>query len=188
MIFKSLYLKHLIITLIALYLLSEISFAQLAVSKLVGKEDKQYGYGAGLFAYLDIPIKTDNQSLRLELFDFAYFPVKGEGFFSSEGGKGYLSFKVGYKYVFSESQSGFYILPSAGIAQTYVFTVDEPESSDAWGFASALESGYSFAVGQNNNMINLGIKYEHIFAKQPNTVQALCFRISYSTGWVFGNR
>jgi hypothetical protein len=48
--------------------------------------------------------------------DLGLFATKGENFFTyTRDGKGYISIKLGYKYVFSKSQAGFYLLPSVGI-------------------------------------------------------------------------
>jgi hypothetical protein len=80
--------------------------SQLMVAKMVGKDASRYGLGYGLFTYLDFPLANANQSFRIELMDLAFFPSKGENFFTSTAGsKGYISIKLGYKYVFSETQA-----------------------------------------------------------------------------------
>ncbi len=94
------------------------------VSKLISKGDAKYGLGYGLSAYFNYPF-NENQSVRLELLEIAAFPTKGENLFNTtEDAKGYLSIKLGYKYTFSESQQGFYVLPSAGYCRV-VFAKQE---------------------------------------------------------------
>jgi len=153
------------------------------VSKLVGKDSKNYGLGFGLFAFIDVPLRSENQSFRIELADFAYYPTKGDGFFTAAEGKGYLSIKLGYKYVFSETQTGFYILPSAGYGAVILAKKDEEKATQLNGVAGAFESGYSIGVGENGHMINLGLKYEYDYNK-TNVIQSVGFRVSYSFGFL----
>ncbi len=155
--------------------------SQLQFSKLIGKDSQKYGVGAGLFVYLDIPTASENQKFRIELFEFGYHPTKGDGYFTAEEGKGFFSFRLGYKYVFSETESGFYILPTAGAANVMVITREETEAKNKWGFTSALETGYSLSVGERDNQISLGIKYEQAFIKNPYNLQAIGLRLAYST-------
>lgn len=108
-------MKKLILSLAFACLFSFASDAQLMVAKLVGKDASKFGLGYGIFTYLDFPLANENQSFRLELMDLAFFTTKGENFFTSTAdARGYLSIKLGYKYVFSETQAGFYLIPSAG--------------------------------------------------------------------------
>jgi hypothetical protein len=44
----------------------------------------------------------------------------------------------------------------------------------------AFETGYSFAVGRQDNTINLGIKYEDDVAGANYTASSIGFRASYS--------
>lgn len=161
-------------------LLSITANSQLMVTKLLGKETEKYGLGFGLFTFMDFPLASGNQSLRLELADFAFYPMKGENFFTSTAGaKGYLSIKLGYKYVFSEDQNGFYLIPSAG----YCRVVDVKEGEEATygdGIAAALESGYSIGIGQKGHAINLGLKYETDRGGKEYVLNNVGFRISYS--------
>lgn len=163
-------------------LCSFYSSGQLLVSKLVGKDSEKYGLGFGFFGYLDIPLRSGNQSIRVELAEVGYYPTKGDGFFTSPDGKGYVSFKLGYKYVFSETQTGFYVIPSAGLASVMLMSEDLPEADDAWGYAAALETGYSIEIGENGHAINLGLKYEYDYAKKTHVAQSLGLRLSYSFG------
>ena len=156
------------------------------VSKLIGKDSKNYGIGFGAFAFLDIPLRNDNQSFRIELAEIAYYPTKGDGFFTAEEGKGYVSTRLGYKYVFSETQTGFYILPSVGYGAVIIAKKNEEKAAEYHGVASAFEGGYSIGIGENGQMINLGLKYEYDYNK-TSALQSVGFRVSYSFGF-FGRK
>jgi hypothetical protein len=150
------------------------------VSKLVGKNTGQFGLGYGLFSFLDFPVASGNQSIRVELADLAFYPMKGENLFTTTAGmKGYISVKLGYKYVFSEDQNGFYVIPSAG----YCRVVDVQEGQETTygdGVAAALEGGYSFGVGEKGHSINLGLKYETDRGGKEYVLNNVGFRISYA--------
>lgn len=156
------------------------SKAQLMATKMIGKDANKYGMGYGLFTFLDFPLANENQSIRVELAEFAFYPSKGEKFFTSTAdAKGYLSIKLGYKYVFSETQTGFYIEPSAG----YCRVVNVREGYDATygdGIAAALEGGYSVGVGESGHTINLGLKYETDRGGEGYVLNSVGFRISYA--------
>lgn len=175
-------MKKILFCLLVFCLFGFSSKAQLMVTKMIGKDADKYGLGVGFFTFLDIPLAQENQSFRVELFDFGFFPTKGENIFTSTAdAKGYASIKLGYKYVFSESQTGFYLIPSAG----YCRAVDVKEGEDATygdGVAAALEGGYSIGVGQNGHAINLGLKYEYDRGNATHIIQSVGFRVSYSFG------
>ena len=150
---------------------------------MVGKDSDKYGLGYGLFAYIDIPLAQENQSFRIELMDFVMFPHKGENYFTTTAGaKAYLSIKLGYKYVFSETQTGFYLLPSAGYARviTLVEGVEDPIISN--GIAGAVEGGYTLEVGQKSNTINFGVKYEYDRGNGTHIIQSVGFKVSFGFG------
>src|SRR5690348_884351 len=92
------------------------SHAQLSITKMLGKKSKDYRLGYDLFSFWEFPLGgTENKSIRLELMDFAYYPGKtGGSAFETPNGEAYLSIKLGYKYIFSETKTGFYLEPSAG--------------------------------------------------------------------------
>lgn len=173
--------KNLIVTGICI-LFAVAGQSQLMVSKLVGKDADKYGLGYGLFTYLDFPLANENQSFRVELIDIAFFPAKGESFFTGTGdSKGYVSIKLGYKYVFSETQAGFYLIPSAG----YCRAIDIREGEDATygdGIAAALEGGYALEVGQRGHMVNFGLKYEYDRGNATHIIQSVGLRVSYAFG------
>lgn len=152
------------------------------IAKLVGKDAAKYGTGYGLFSYLDVPLASDNQSLRIELMDLAFFPTKGEKFFTSTAdAKGYISIKLGYKYVFSETQAGFYLLPSAGYCRAVIINEGE-DATYGDGIAGALEGGYTLEVGQNGHTLNFGLKYEYDRGNKTHIIQSVGFRVSYGFG------
>lgn len=163
-------------------LLSIQAHSQLMVTKLVGKDASKFGLGYGLFTFLDFPLPSENQSFRVELMDLAFYPTKGESFFTSTGdSRGYISIKLGYKYVFSETQSGFYIIPSAGYCRT-VFLPNGQNTLYGDGIAGALEAGYSLEVGQKGHAFNFGLKYEYDRGSSTLVMQNIGFRMSYSFG------
>ena len=175
-------MKKITLSLCLFCLFSFDSHSQLMVSKLVGKDAYKYGLGYGIFAYLDFPLASGNQSFRVELMDFAFYPTKGENFFTSTAdAKGYLSIKLGYKYVFSETQTGFYLLPSAGYCRAMTLNEGE-ETTYGDGIAGALEGGYELEVGQKGHTLNFGLKYEYDRGNTTHTMQSIGFRFSYSFG------
>lgn len=134
-----------------------------------------------MFTYIDIPLAYENQSFRIELMDLALFPTKGENLFTSTADmKGYVSIKMGYKYVFSETPAGFYLLPSAGYTRVVFAFEDSDSPTYGDGIAGALEAGYSLAVGQRGQLINLGVKYEYSRGNAIHTIQSVGARLSYS--------
>lgn len=175
-------MKKLSFSVCFIFLLALNAPAQLMVAKLVGKDSDKFGLGYGLFTYLDFPLANENQSFRVELADLAMFPTKGENFFTTTADfKGYLSIKLGYKYVFSETQYGFYLLPSAG----YCRVVDIKEGEDATtgdGIAGALEGGYALGVGENGKSLNFALKYEYDHGNATHILQSVGFRVSYAFG------
>ena len=180
-------MKKIILTLSFIYLFSYASQAQLMVAKMVGKDAANYDLGYGLFSYIDIPLANENQSFRIELMDLALFPTKGEKFFTStEPMKAYISIKLGYKYVFSETQAGFYIIPSAGYCRV-VLSGEGNDATHADGIAGALEGGYALEVGQRGQTINLGVKYEYDRGNATHKIQSVGLRLSYSFR-MFGRR
>lgn len=171
-----------VLTIWLVCLFSFASHAQLMVSKLLGKDASKYGLGYGLFTYLDFPLASENQSFRVELMDLALFPTKGENLFSSTADvKGYISIKLGYKYVFSETQAGFYLLPSAGYCRA-VFAKEGEDATYGDGVAGALEGGYSLEVGQKGHSFNFALKYEYDRGNATHIIQSVGFRISYAFG------
>jgi len=54
-------------------LFSIASHAQLMVARMVGKDAARFGTGYGVFTYLDFPLRSGNESFRIELMDLAFF-------------------------------------------------------------------------------------------------------------------
>lgn len=159
-------------------LLSAGTHSQLMVSKLIGKNANNAKLGYGTFTFLDFPLKNaDNQSIRIEILDFAYYPQKSSDIDNTIG---YVSIKGGYKYVFSEGQTGFYVEPSAGYCRVVASNNLDPLAKFYGdGFALALEGGYSLGVGQGDNAINFALKYE---TDQTGdfVANSVAFRVSFS--------
>lgn len=175
-------MKKIFLLSLTILLCATASQAQLMVAKLIGKDAHKFGLGYGIFTNLDFPLRNENQSIRIELVDIAGFATKGSSIFSSSGdARGYISIKLGYKYVFSETQEGFYLIPSFGYCHT-IFTYEGADDVSADGIAGALEGGYSLGVGQRGNLLNFGLKYEYDRGNAENTVQSIGFRVSYQFG------
>jgi hypothetical protein len=170
--------KPLIFSLSLLFSLS--MYGQLMVTKLVGKNSSNSKLGFGLFAYYDFTLPgAENRSVRLELMDFGYFPSKTD---TIRVPIGYISIKLGYKYIFSETKTGFYVEPQAGYCRV---VSNDPENlstqaSYGDGVAFALEVGYSLEVGQRGHTFDFGLKYEDDIAGSGNTMSSVGFRVSYA--------
>jgi hypothetical protein len=153
--------------------------SQVMITKIVGKYASQSQLGWGLFAFYDFPLfQSENQSLRVELMDFGYFPTKID---SVAVPIGYLSIKAGYKYVFSETKTGFYLEPSVGYCRVVFNDPQDFQTQTSYGdgVAAALEAGYSLEVGQRGHQINFGLKYEADIAGTDHTIASVGFRVSY---------
>ena len=164
--------------LIALICFSELS-AQLAISRIFGKNATRSKLGFEVFAFYEFHLDDrETRSIRLELLDFAYYPGKE----STDIDKGYVSVKIGYKYIFSESKTGFYVLPAAGYARVIFVDPALPEATHGDGIAIALESGYSLEVGERGNTFNFGLKGEMDRAGGIHAINSISLRVSYSFG------
>jgi len=168
--------------------------AQLSVSKMIGKNSDKYKLGYGLFSFWDFPLNEyGNRSIRLELMDFAYFPGKkyntivntSVGPTPATDSKLYFTIKLGYKYIFSESRTGFYVEPSAGFGRVADLGETESTTTHGDGLALAFETGYSLEVGERGHVMNFGIKYEN--DRASTTLSSVGFRVSYAFN-MFGRR
>jgi hypothetical protein len=172
-------MKKTLILSLFLIALSSAAHSQLMVSKLIGKNSGNSSLGWGVFAYWEFPLaNTGNNGIRIELMDFAYYPrINSE----IDNVIGYISIKAGYKHVFSEDQTGFYIEPSAGWARVVVSNqMSDTEKGYGDGLALGLEGGYSLGVGQGGNTVNFGLKYESDLAGAEYTANSIGFRVSFS--------
>jgi hypothetical protein len=153
--------------------------SQLMVSKMLGKNGEKAKLGFGVFTYYDIPLQqTENNSLRVELMDFAYFPAKDD---YTDNISGYINIKLGYKHVFSETMTGFYIEPQAGFGRVIGYNrSNNNDHNYADGLALGLEGGYSVEVAESGNTLNFGLKYEADMPGSRYAAYSLGFRVSYS--------
>jgi hypothetical protein len=161
-------------------LLSFTASSQLMVSRLVGKNSENTSIGFGTFLFYEFPLNDEgNRGVRLELLDFAYFPKKDDNLNSILG---YVSIKVGYKHVFAESKTGFYLEPQLGYCRVVLDDVTQTDAIAGDGVALAIEGGYSLEVGQRGNTINFGVKYEKDMAGAKTSISSVGLRVSYSFG------
>jgi hypothetical protein len=157
-----------------------VAHGQVMITKLVGKNSKNSKLGYGIFMFYEFPLTEEgNKSVRLELLDFAYYPRKDD---EASAVLGYVSVKLGYKYVFSETKTGFYLEPQAGYCRTVYQGPYEVEAVGKDGIAVALEGGYSIEVGERGNTINLGVKYEKAMTGSESSISSVGLRASYSFG------
>jgi hypothetical protein len=159
--------------LVAVFAAASVS-GQLAVAKIVGKNADKYKLGFGIFGYYDFPVnEIGNNSVRIELLDFVYFPGK-----RPDSSVGYISVKLGFRHIFSsETKTGFYIEPQLGYCR--VIDTGGPEGSWGDGIAIALEGGYTIEMGEQGNSLNFGLKYETDRAGAAHTISSVGFRVSY---------
>jgi hypothetical protein len=172
-------MKKIFILFVSLIISSSI-YSQLMVSKMLGKNASKSNLGYGVFAYYDFPLQgSENKYFCIEFFDFAFFQSKSD---TLKVPIGYISIKLGYKYIFSETKTGFYIEPQAGYCRVVSNNPDDytNQSSYGDGVALALEAGYSLEVGQRGHTFNFGLKYENDIAKSPNKMSSLGLRVSYT--------
>jgi hypothetical protein len=153
------------------------SYAQLMISKLVGKHSNNSKIGYGTFAYFDVPLNDEqNTSFRLEILDLALFPPVDEDMYSIIG---YISIKLGYKKIFSDTKTGIYIEPQAGYCRVVPYQYGLYDGVYGDGVAVAMETGYSLEVGQRGQTLNFGLKYESDIGSKNITANSIGLRISY---------
>ena len=155
--------------------------AQLSLTKMVGKYANRFKLGYCLFAFEDYPLNTEGnaKSIRIEWMDIAYFPAKDKYDSIAGGARAYISVKVGFKYIFSETRTGFYVEPSLGYARVAAVKKNEKAT---WGdgFAAAFETGYNLEVGQRGHELTFGLKYETDRAGSYHTISSVGLRLSYA--------
>lgn len=170
--------KYLLILLLGLAVSSSLH-SQLAVLKMIGKNSGNSKIGFGTFLYYNFPVnEIGNNSVMIELLDLGFFPPKNPDTISMAG---YLSIKVGFKHIFSEeSKTGFYVEPSIGYGGVVVNINSTTNDVRHDGIALALEGGYNLEVGQRDNTLVFGLKYESDLAGAGASINAIGFRVSYS--------
>ena len=161
--------------------------AQLSLTKMIGKNSDKYKLGYGVFSFYDFPFNSsENQSIRLELMDFAFFPGKtynttvntSVGPALATNSKLYFTIKLGYKYIFSETKTGFYVEPSAGYGRVVDLGEDDNTTTIGDVLALAFEAAYSLEVGQKGHVMNFGVKYEN--DRAGSALSSIGLRISYA--------
>ena len=150
-------------------------YAQLSLIKMVGKKAPDYKWGYGMFLAFDFPLKHKNQSIKAELLDIGLFPGKDVYY-----AWGYISSRLGYKYIFSDTKTGFFIEPSVGYCWVLYAEPYLPEATSKNGIAAAFEAGYNLETGKKGHSMALGFKYEYDRAEDDYILSSIGFRISYS--------
>jgi hypothetical protein len=182
-------MKKILFSLVFTSLACSCLHAQLSVTKLIGKNSDKSKLGYCIFAFYEFPLsQSQNKSIRLELMDLAFFPGKENNtVVNSPYGPavttlswGYLSTKLGYKYIFSETKTGIYVEPSAGFVRVVEAGGSDEEKEYGDGLALAFETGYSLEVGQRGHVLNFGLKYENDRGGPSHTISSVGFRFSYT--------
>ena len=174
-------MKNIVFLVIVFFTSFSPTHAQFSINKMVGKNASNHRFGYGLFAFYDFYLGgSENRSVRLELLDFVVFPLDdGEPRFVTPNGRAFLSIRLGYKHILSETKTGFYLLPTVGYCRSII--TEYPDiARNRDGIALAMESGYSLEVGQRGNSFNFGLKYENDRAVTEHTIGSVGFRVSYS--------
>src|ERR1700739_3172587 len=125
------------------FLLFHYAHAQVAVCQYFGKNSNDHKIGFETFTYFNIPIDKENytKSIVIEYLDVAFLPTKnpepvGETI-------GYLSIKAGYKKIFSDTRTGFFIEPQLGYADVINYPNPSEETDTRNGVAVAMIGGYN---------------------------------------------
>lgn len=172
-------MKKIVLLLSIACIFASTSYAQLSLTKMVGKNADKYRMGYDLFSFISFPLNNENQIIRLELMDLAYYAGKtGGSFFTTPNGAGYLSIKIGYKYVFSETKTGFYLEPALGYCRV-VYSSEGEDPTHGDGIAGTVEGGYSLEVGQRGHITNPGLKYETDRATSSHIINSVGLCLSY---------
>jgi hypothetical protein len=176
------------VLIFCLFITSLSVYSQLSVHTLLGKNADKYRVGSGMFLTWEFPVNAEgNQNITLDLIDLVVFPLKDEySYFASPNGAAYFSMKLGYKHIFSETKTGFYLKSALGYCKVMNMVAFE-EVDDKKGMAAAIEGGYSLEVGQRGNYFNFGIKFETDRAGPEHTLNSAGFRVAYSFG-MFGGK
>lgn len=173
-------MKNALIAIVLAFIFTP-SNAQISVTKYLGKNADMYKMGYGIFSFYELPLNSEGnyKAIRLELLDAAIYPGKDGSFFSATYGIAYWSSKIGYKVIFSDTKTGFYLEPSAGYGRVIISYTGETSAATKGGLAAALEGGYSLEVGQNGHSFNFGLKYENDMAGGDYSLSSLGFRVSF---------
>jgi hypothetical protein len=168
-------LKKLFLFHAALFLFIFLS-GQVSIIKIVGKNADGYNPGTGIFYSFDLPVNPEeNNSVTIELFDFANFYVKNN---SGKEPTAYLSVKGGFRHIFNtEGKTGFFIEPQAGYCWT---TSDKSYLNIRSGLALAMVAGYSHEVGFSGHSLVFGFKYEMDLPGSDSQINTISFRFAFN--------
>ncbi|MBN8860971.1 MAG: hypothetical protein J0H29_21445 [Sphingobacteriales bacterium] len=154
---------------------SQISYAQLAVLKMIGKDSDKSKIGYGLFLAYNLTVsEAGNRVVTLELLDGGFFPGRQS---DKDRMIGYISIKAGYRAIFSEEgKTGFFLEPQAGYCKV---VRNDTDNNSRDGVAAALTGGYSLEVGERGSCFTFGLKYEADIAGRNYTLQSLGLRVAF---------
>jgi hypothetical protein len=157
--------------------------AQLGVMKLVGKNSSNYAIGFGAFIKGGYPV-SEGSDVTLEIGANIFFLNDGYG---TADGTIMCPLKVGYRYTFDGTGSGFYVEPQAGFNLVGITSLHDADGQQVnlkyHGVVFAAGTGYLFTIwhapfdlnlryetviahGGSNNFISLGISRFISFRKR----------------------
>lgn len=153
---------------VILFSCSEVSYGQLALTKLLGKDSDHYKLGIGLFLDFAVPI-SEGDALTFEA-GANLFQDKNDPKYGTDN----IPLKVGYRYTLNRKGKGFYIEPSLGYN---VFGVSSYSGVDMYGYPTTVDKyfkgiiispgiGYIFSLLKTN--FNLKGYYETNIVKGGN--------------------
>ena len=167
----------LILLLFSLLFIPDQATAQLQIGKRIGKDASGTKPGFGTFADIDIPLNEYmNRMIRVELVDLMFYPKAAD----NQVAWGYLAIKLGYKYLFSEDNTGFYLAPQFGYARVVAIHPEETDARHGDGVGGAFEAGYAIGVGQQYNTISIGLKYETDYGGKDLVMNTIALRVAFN--------
>jgi hypothetical protein len=143
--------------------------AQIEVSKVVGKNSKDYSLGFGAFLKFAYPV-SEAGDVSLE-GSFIYFPLKADW----QNGFGLIILKAGYRYTLNGTGTGFYIEPQAG----YNFYEDRENNPDGPFKGAVVGMGTGYLFQPAGIQFDLGLRFESVIYK-GGSVQFLALRLSHN--------
>ncbi|MEO6232111.1 MAG: hypothetical protein ABJB11_23730 [Ferruginibacter sp.] len=172
-------MKKNLLTIFALLLCAMQSSGQVSFVKLLGKNSANTTYGVGLSAFYDFPLNQSSNSMRLELMNLNIFPPKDKDLVSVAAN---ISIKLGYRHLFSETTTGFYIEPQLGFGRVVVSDPSLPnQARHADGLAIAMEGGYCVGVGERDNFFYFGLKYENdLPGNSDYNINSMALKVGYA--------
>jgi len=141
------------------------SWSQIAISHLLPHDGRQYSFGYGGMLKLAYPI-SEGDDITMEGGIVLNFQ-KGTG---GADGIAICPLKLGYRYTFDGSGSGFYVEPQLGYnlygVESYEDDYGNGYNNKFNGIIAGAGTGYIFQAGKHGYQYELGIYSESVFFRQ----------------------